>query len=66
MIIGMKNSLLGLGLGLDLDNTMIYLDLIMTVMLPQPLHDLKHYSRKKPKKKYESLDDVGSEISIFI
>jgi hypothetical protein len=37
-----------------------------TLMLPQPLHELKPFSRKKPKLKYETLDDVGSEISIFI
>jgi hypothetical protein len=27
---------------------------------------LKPYSRNKQKKKYETLDDVGSEINIFI
>jgi hypothetical protein len=35
-------------------------------MLPQPLHEVKPYSRNKLRKKYERLDDVGSEISIFL
>jgi hypothetical protein len=34
-------------------------------MFPQLLHDLKPYSRNKPKK-YETLDDAGNEISTFI
>jgi hypothetical protein len=32
----------------------------------QPLHELKPYSRNKPKKKYETLGDAGSEINIFV
>jgi hypothetical protein len=35
-------------------------------MFPQPLHELKPYSRKKPKIKYETLDNIGNEISIFV
>jgi hypothetical protein len=30
------------------------------------VHDLKPCSRKKPKLKYETLDDIGSEISILV
>jgi hypothetical protein len=35
-------------------------------ILSQPSHDHKPYSRNKPKKKYKTLDDKGSEISMFI
>jgi adenine specific DNA methylase Mod len=34
-------------------------------MLPQPLHELKPYSRKKPKLKYETLHDAGNEMRMF-
>jgi hypothetical protein len=37
-----------------------------TSMLAQPLHELKPYIRNKTKKKYEILDNAGSEISKFI
>jgi hypothetical protein len=40
--------------------------IISTPLLSQPVHELKPFSRKKPKIKYETLDDVGSEIRIFV
>jgi hypothetical protein len=36
-----------------------------TPILPQPLHELKPFSRKKPKIKYETLDNAVSEIRMF-
>jgi hypothetical protein len=36
-----------------------------TPMITQPVHELKPYSRKKSKLKYETLDDVGSQIRMF-